>query len=440
MTEAATLAVDPAGHGPVFELPGSALGRLDELESQLAELAGVINAAQGQVVSLVATALAEGLWAQPGIHSPGQWLAWQLGLSSASARRIVGLARRAEELPETIASIRQGSISLEQASVVGRNVPATHEVSALRSARQATVSQLERTLGSYAFEAPEPAQPRPGDTGAERRDVSFTTTETGRWRLHADLPVDEGAHVEAALAARRESLFRRADDEGERRAVSWADALLDVAGCAMSVHDAESPGRSRVHVIAHLEADPVDSSGPEMLSLHLGSRLPSSLARLLLCDCDLRPVWERHGVPVSMGRATRVVSRRLRRLVEHRDGGCRVPGCERRRGLQIHHVRHWRDGGSTDTANLVALCARHHRAHHLGLIDIAGDADRVDGIRCTDRHGRRLRAAGRPRAPDRLPPADDYAHPSGEPLDRRWLWLEPTVADGPPIRRDGERS
>ena len=48
--------------------------------------------------------------------------------------------------------------------------------------------------------------------------------------------------------------------------------------------------------------------------------------------------------------------------------------------LQIHHIVHWEDGGPTDTWNLVALCDAHHRLHHLGRLQIAGDADDPDGL------------------------------------------------------------
>jgi hypothetical protein len=31
---------------------------------------------------------------------------------------------------------------------------------------------------------------------------------------------------------------------------------------------------------------------------------------------------------------------------------------------EAHHVRHWSEGGSTDLANLVLLCHKHHRVIH----------------------------------------------------------------------------
>jgi len=53
----------------------------------------------------------------------------------------------------------------------------------------------------------------------------------------------------------------------------------------------------------------------------------------------------------------------LRRALQHRDGGCRFPGCGVRFG-QGHHIRHWAHGGPTKLSNLTMLCRRHHRAVH----------------------------------------------------------------------------
>jgi hypothetical protein len=134
-------------------------------------------------------------------------------------------------------------------------------------------------------------------------------------------------------------------------------------------------------------------------------------------------------------------------LIEHRDGGCRVPGCPATRQLHIHHVVHWEDGGGTDTDNLIALCRRHHRIHHTGGLGIAGNADQPDGpdghtgIAFTDPDGRRLPPAGRPRPPDKPPgpaaedlgiPTDPYQHPWGERLQSGAMQFNRNPSSRPP--------
>jgi hypothetical protein len=66
---------------------------------------------------------------------------------------------------------------------------------------------------------------------------------------------------------------------------------------------------------------------------------------------------------VEIGARTRTIPPALRRALQHRDRGCRFPGCGVRFG-QGHHLRHWAQGGPTTLTNLLILCRRHHRAVH----------------------------------------------------------------------------
>jgi HNH endonuclease len=66
---------------------------------------------------------------------------------------------------------------------------------------------------------------------------------------------------------------------------------------------------------------------------------------------------------VEVGARTRTIPPALRRALQHRDSGCRFPGC----GVRVaegHHIRHWARGGPTTLSNLAMLCRRHHRAVH----------------------------------------------------------------------------
>jgi HNH endonuclease len=69
------------------------------------------------------------------------------------------------------------------------------------------------------------------------------------------------------------------------------------------------------------------------------------------------------GSVIEVGARTRTIPPALRRALQHRDRGCRFPGCGSRLG-EGHHVRHWAAGGPTTLSNLALLCRRHHRAVH----------------------------------------------------------------------------
>ncbi|MDP9071521.1 MAG: HNH endonuclease, partial [Actinomycetota bacterium] len=92
-------------------------------------------------------------------------------------------------------------------------------------------------------------------------------------------------------------------------------------------------------VVVHLQAEKDGAAA----HLHLGPALPDSLRRLLGCDGRVRGQLDAGAAPLSVGRAQRIVPERTRLAVEERDGACRVPGCERTRCLQVHHVVHWED-------------------------------------------------------------------------------------------------
>ncbi|MBA3283350.1 MAG: DUF222 domain-containing protein [Acidimicrobiia bacterium] len=423
--------------------------RVARIEGEIAEVMGVVNAAHGRLVGLLGEALDDDLWQGWAIHSPAHWLSWQAGMSASRAQGIVKIAERRAEVPSAVAALVAGELSVDAAVAVARRAPASHEASITEFAKIATISQLQRCLRDYAYD--DDADDGNSKPDEDTRSVSMGTDAQGWW-LKGRLPVDQGAVVEQAIKAARDDLYRQeraALVEGERPPlVTWADGLVAAAEAALTVGEARFPGSDRYLVHLHLDASPTPDDPTGVLSLHLGPPLPAALRGLLLCDTQLRPVFEAHGTPVSIGRQSRTISRRLRRLIERRDGGCAVPGCARTTNLDIHHITHWEHGGGTDTHNLCALCRRHHRLHHLGLLGIHGnaDVDGRDGLRFTDRWNRTLEPAGHPTAPDPtqtpgqaasnldLSPGH-YAHPLGERLDP---WSV-SFAPNPPGERGASR-
>jgi hypothetical protein len=114
-----------------------------------------------------------------------------------------------------------------------------------------------------------------------------------------------------------------------------------------------------------------------------------------------RVVFGADSAVLDVGRATRVPATATRRAVQARDRGCVWPGCHRPASWgEVHHLRHWAQGGSTDVANLVTICRAHHwKVHEGGWRLIRAD----DGVLAlppvTDDYGPG-RGSSRPRAPD----------------------------------------
>ena len=397
-----------------------------EIEAGLAEVCAQLNAAHGRLVELVVAALASRCWEGAGILSCEQWVAWHTGCSPHRARELVLVARRVAELPDTVSALRSGELSMDQVAVVANHTPTRYDGAVAAFARSATVSQLRRTLRHHHFGV---------DSAEEQgRDPSGLTQGfdgDGRYRLRAVLDADEGAIVRQALQEAHDALFHTSDGR-----VSGADALVEMARRSLGT---VTPLARREAFVAVFHV-PVGSSPGH---LHGGPVPPDRLRRQLLCDGRGVVVGVRHGRPVDMGRSTRIVPTRLRQLIEERDLGCRVPGCTATR-VQIHHVRHWEDGGVTAPSNLVALCHRHHRLHHGGGLQIDGDPERPDGLVFVDRFGRVVGA--RPVPADERSTSPEWAptirvtgtwhHPTGERLQTKWIDFAARPATPVPVQRE----
>ncbi len=98
-----------------------------------------------------------------------------------------------------------------------------------------------------------------------------------------------------------------------------------------------------------------------------GDVLHPELVRKLSCDARLRFVLtDEEGNPLGIGHSSRTIPGWLRQQVLRRDGyRCTFPGCEARRFLDVHHIKHWAKGGATDFWNLGIACPGHHPLVHV---------------------------------------------------------------------------
>jgi len=382
----------------------------DWADERLSELMGTINAATAEVVSVIAKVIETGAWGGAGVRSPEHWVAWRAGVSPARAAALVRMARRLRDLPVVSEAFAAGRLSEDSVKLVADRTPCQRDAEVAELAQVMTVTQLRRVLRSLPEAGPEENDEPPGE-------VTFGHGDGDRWSLRATgLPAERGAIVARALEAAREAEFRaRAPEapEGARpKGVTWADALERMALAALEGLD---PGRGpseRYSVMVHVR--PGDTAEA---NVHLGPALSASARRRITCDASLRWVLEEEGRPVALGRRRRTVDPVLRRLIEDRDRGCRVPGCTQVRWMEVHHLLHVEDGGETVPENLACLCGRHHDEHHRGLLGISGDPTTSLGLVFTDRWGRTLQPPP-PKPPDRQPCASArWEPPSGEQLD-----------------------
>jgi hypothetical protein len=145
----------------------------------------------------------------------------------------------------------------------------------------------------------------------------------------------------------------------------------------------------RAEIVVHVEAGALAPGGEGVAALECGVPLAPETVRRLACDGLIRAVAHgADGRPLGVGRRRRTVPRSLLRLLRHRDGGCRFPGCTNTRWVHAHHCQHWADGGPTDLDNILLLCAAHHRFVHEGGWRIEGEPG--GELRFVHPDGRRL--------------------------------------------------
>jgi hypothetical protein len=407
--------------------PSAALSpaeRVEVLFEELAELAGQRNAIDGRIVEIVAELDRDELCGATGARSVAALVAWKLGSSSATAHTFATVARRLQEFPRCAQGMREGRLSLDQVGVIAARAGEGSDEHYAELAAVATVSQL-RTAARLE-PRPEPdARPEPQASITQSSDDEGFTC----WRIK--LPRLEAAKFDAALASHQDALFaewKLDHGDGERASdqapplPTTVEAFMRLVDAGWDAEAARRPHGQHTTVVAHVDVE------QRAAALHLGPLLSESERQYLTCDATCEVWFQRNGEVIGAGRATRVISRRLRRALEHRHSTCAVPGCGATRGLHAHHIVHWEDGGPTELVNLVLVCPYHHRLHHRGVITITGPAD---DLIVTDSSGRQLSAASLARAPNRPPPAvAPWPGPTGERAD--WWWYQPFQLQPPP--------
>jgi hypothetical protein len=304
-----------------------------------------------------------------------------------------------------------------------------------RSLRRMAEEHSDLTLSARAKQA------------RERRRVDVEPGDDGMCHLHAHLPLEAGAMIDARLQAIARSQASPDDPRtaAQRRLDAFTDLLLAPAcgsagtgsGGGESCGGASGrpagvraeivvkvphatvvptavggPGEPRAHLTrsaAELEAAGMafDDEPAEVLGYGL---IPAEAARSLAAQSAtwLRLLTDpQTGAPLALGRTRYTPPAALRRFLALRDHGCRFPACDRPHPhTEADHTHEWSTGGSTDVENLGLLCPEHHRIKTLGHWR-AQQNDSDGTIVWTSPLGRRhITRAGRPLSAPRKPPPD----------------------------------
>ena len=370
-------------HTPVIAVAPERVAELERLGDQIAELSAHLEAAGARLLDLIRDFDARGGW-NIGFRTCADWLSWRVGLAPGAARERVRVARALGTLPLLAQALARGELSYAKVRALTRVATPETEERLLGVGRGGTAAQVERIVRGWR-RVDRQAEAKESARQHASRALHVYEDEDGTVVVRGRLAPEVGALLRRALAAARETQRRREETatsptdaaaDTPTRAQQQADALALLAETAL--HQGLDPGGpgERYQVVVHVDAPVLaDPDQPGQSVLEGGTRVPAETSRRLACDASR--VVMRHdadGRIVEIGARTRTIPPALRRALQHRDRGCRFPGCGRPVAVG-HHIRHWAQGGPTTLSNLALLCRWHHRAvHEEGYqVDLAPD-------------------------------------------------------------------
>ena len=403
---------------------------LGDLEGRLCCLAARIAAAECEFLELLAEFDARQGWGSSGAKSTAHWLSWRTGMRLGVARERLRVARSLRALPLVREAFAAGRLSYCKVRAVSRVATPPTEPELVELAIGATGAQLERIVRSWRTcllaETSASSHVRRGWSRREEEGGSVVFT------LRV-APEDDAVLDAAVVAARRLVLdgddrpVETPEEAGLAGAITdstpmqraEADAVILIAESFLVAGSGASPGGS-TQVVVHANVSSLDAaleagraaaerlahdeapSGTSVEQRSLATRPvggfldngqplhTSTVLRMMCTSPSQLMLHAADGRPLDLGRSRRHASRRQRRALRVRDGGCRFPGCTQRHRLIPHHVIWWSRLGPTDMDNLVLICPTHHRAvHELGYLVQGLGAGRFtfhrpDGSRLTE--------------------------------------------------------
>jgi hypothetical protein len=382
-------AADEPGPAGLKRLP------LELIEREIESLAAQINAGSARWLELVAEFDRRQGWGGTGCRSTSDWIAWRCALTPRSAREQVRVARALGDLPSIREAFARGELSYSKVRALTRVADTEAEAELLELAQHATAAQLERMVRAARCATTAEA----GQAQRESYVRWYWDDEDGCLHIDAKLPPEDGALFLRALESARDVLHDSRPDQADEPAheprggsaeppspppsPTNAQSLAALAEASLARPPTGMPGGERYQVFLHVDErtlatdEPGPSvTGPGECAIADGPGISPETARRLACESSVVAMVEREGRPLSVGRRTRTVPPAIRRALVARDQRCQFPGCERRRFVDAHHIRHWAKGGETTLDNLILLCRHHHRLVHEGGFSVELDAAR----------------------------------------------------------------
>jgi hypothetical protein len=370
-----------------------------------------------------------------------------LALTSGQAEYLVNESvQLVRDFPATHAALARGELDERRARVIlselgrhDREVAAAVEAAVIGRAGEQNTTQLRRRVKRLVHRlAPQQAEERRVRAAADRH-VRVSPAEDGMAWIEALMRAEDAAAIEAVLDSGEKALKRRDADSGDARARTRdqrrADVLAQLAWAALAAGRIDPPAAAAASATTGAAATGDGSVQSPLRDVAAGLSLSDAHGRPVavqvtvslttLAGLDAEPgdldgygpiparvarelaaagVWTWVGCDPATGAVVDHGCTRYtptRDLVDHvllRDRTCKAPGCAIPAvRCDLDHVHAYGAGGPTCTANLTALCRKHHLIKHHGPFTV--DQPEPGTLRWTSPTGRTTS-----RGPDRVGP------------------------------------
>jgi hypothetical protein len=289
-----------------------------------------------------------------GFRSTTEWLAALTGEPVPLVRSQVAVAEALQQMPETRKAFAAGEVSesrvkvLAQAQRLAPDQYAQDEAALVAQVAAASARQVPQMLATWK----RTTDPAGAEAEAERLHALRALHISRGWsdmvHLSGDLDPAGGLVVLETLRSLSEGAALDAHDT-RTPAQARADALVEV--CQQFTQTDTKGRRQPTQLLVTIPWNTLHA-GKGIVDTETGP-ISGNTARRLSCDATIsRILLDPESVPVEIGRATRLIPQRLRRLLELRDKECTHPACHiPARWCEAHHIVHWAEGGTTDLAN-----------------------------------------------------------------------------------------
>jgi hypothetical protein len=338
----------------------------NDLMDEAERLGVALSSALGSLLAALGELDRREAWRTEGATSAAAWATQRLGVAEGTGRVWSQVAERLWDLPHLAQGLRVGALSFDKVRAAVELATPETDAAVLRQAEDCTVRQLMDLVRARRGTSDEQSD--------SRHEFRFLRFNDSRRSVTAQLPEDSYAEVKAAITERARDFESDGETPYDQRR---ADALVAICRDALGGGRANGGARSKFFVVAHTDLSFL-RGGSGMAEIERLGLLSREAIRRICCEGTVTlALDDAFGHTMNEGRAKRFATDAQRREVQRRDRRCRFPGCSNNNFTNVHHVKHWIDGGPTDLANLVLLCDHHHRRVHEGKWQMSGNANGI---------------------------------------------------------------